>query len=61
MGGTLPAVTVPVTDDGATVMTPAGGDVHACVTVRVSVSAGQAAPPPDGGVTMVRVRCSVRD
>jgi hypothetical protein len=47
--------------DDTTQLTGVAGGVHACVTVRVSVSAGHACPPPDGGVTIVRVRCSVRD
>jgi hypothetical protein len=47
--------------DDTTQFTGVAGGVHACVAVRVSVSAGHASPPPDAGVTIVRVRCSGRD
>ena len=37
-----------------------GPTAHDRVAVRCSVSGPQAAPPPEGGVTMVRVQVSVR-
>jgi hypothetical protein len=46
--------------DDTTQSTGVGEDVQDWVTVRVSVSAGHASPPPDGCVRIVRVRCSVR-
>jgi hypothetical protein len=44
-----------------TQLTAVAGGVHACATVRVSISAGHAWPPPEGWVMIVRRRCSVRD